>query len=298
MSMEGEETKGGWKIWVYMIPVYILVAIPLVKWTMKINSSDAGLSKEEANVFNTDEGEIKKTKPSEDYDPNLTDAGYNVRYRTGGKAPGSLSGDGPSRQSAERARRETAAREAEEETDSGAARQGSGNSRFKANPNQANLVSNETHKKEQMAMGYKKGYLSTAMDKVAGNPKAVGALLNNSYIVNGFMARGTVKAATGSKEGLANYLKGSGPSNFINNPAVKAALNNPAVVGSGIMAALLNTPAAQALMQDPQALADIVNNNPQLMQLAMQNPQLLSSLMANPDVASQVGKFDTSKLRQ
>jgi len=304
MDMEGEEKKAGWKIWVYLTPVYILIAIPLVKWTMKINSSDVGLSKEEVNVFNTDEGEVKRRKSLEGYDPNLTDGGYAVRYRADGKAEGSMAGDGPSKEATERAYKQAAARQqrpAEDEEEGGGARQGSGNSRFQANSGQAALNSNDTRAKEAMGVGYQKGYLSSAVGKVVGSPKAVGALLNNQYIVDGFMSRGTVKSATGSAEGLANYLKGSGPSNFLNNPVVKAALNNPAVVsavaGSGMVAAMMNTPAAQALMKDPQALADIVNNNPQLMQLAMQNPQLLSSLMANPDVASQVGKFDTSKVR-
>lgn len=303
--MEGEEQKkSNWKIWVYLTPVYILVALPLVKWTMKINSSDVGLSKEEVNVFNADEGEIKKRKALENYDPGLTDAGYNVRYRKDGAAEGSLTGDGPSREAQERAYREAqarAARKAEGE-EGDYAGGGEGGGRFKANPNQANLVSDETHKKEQMGLGYQKGYLSSAVEKVMGNPKAVGALLNNKYVVNGFMSRGTVKSATGSADGLANYLKGNGPSNFLNNPVVKAALNNPAVVsavaGSGIVAAMMNTPAAKELMSNPDKLADIVNNNPQLLQLAMQNPQTLSMLMSNPDVAAQVGKFDTSKIRK
>jgi len=302
MNMEGEERKAGWKIWVYLTPVYILIAIPLVKWTMKINSSDVGLSKEEVNVFNTDEGEVKRRKALEGYDPNLTDSGYNVRYRADGKAEGSLAGDGPSKEATERAYRQAAERQQRPaDGGKGGRGQGYGDSRLQANAGQAALNSNDTRAKEAMSVGYQKGYLTSAMGKVVGSPKAVGALLNNKYIVDGFMSRGTVKAATGSPEGLANYLKGSGPSNFLNNPVVKAALNNPAVVsavaGSGMVAAMMNTPAAQALMKDPQALADIVNNNPQLMQLAMQNPQLLSSLMANPEVASQVGKFDTSKIR-
>lgn len=305
--MDGEEKKSNWKIWVYLTPVYILIAIPLVKWTNKINSSDLKMSKDEYNAFNAEEGEIKKRKVQEGYDPNLTDAGYAVRYRAKGAAEGSLTGDGPSREAAARAYKEAEARSERAargggEEDGRAGGSGSGNSRFQANPNQANLTSDATHKKEQMGLGYQKGYLSGAVEKVMGSPKAVGALFNNKYIVEGFMARGTVKAATSSPEALSNYLKGSGPSNFLNNPVVKAALNNPAVVsavaGSGIVGALMNTPAAQALMKDPDKLAAIVNENPQLMQMAMQNPQLLTTLMGNPDVANQVNKFDTSKIKK
>lgn len=297
--MEGEEKKSGWKIWVYLTPVYILIAIPLVKWTMKINSSDVRMSKDEYSAFNDDASELKKRKAQDNYDPDLTDSGYAVRYRASGAPEGSLAGDAPSREATERVYKEAAARSGRPSSGGEAA---GGGYRSQAGQNQANLTSDDTHRKEQMGLGYQKGYLSSAVEKVMGSPKAVGALLNNKYIVSGFMSRGTVKAATASPEALSNYLKGPGPANFLNNPIVKAALNNPAVVSavatSGIVASMMNTPAAQALMQDPDKLASIVNDNPQLMQMAMQNPQLLSTLMANPDVASQVNKFDTSKIKK
>lgn len=296
--MEGEEKKAGWKIWVYLTPVYIIIAIPLFMWIQKINSSDVGLSKEEHSVFNTEEGEIKKRK-TDGYDPGLTDSGYAVRYRPEGAEAGSLPGDGPSAAEVERVRKEAAARQ--QQGNASARQQQAGQFDAKT-AGQTALDSKDTRAKEAMGMGYQKGYLSTAVEKVMNNPKAVGAIMNNKYVVEGFMSRGTVKAATGSAQGLADYLKGSGPSNFINNPVVKAALNNPAIVSavasSGMISAFMNTPAAKELMSNPQALGDLVNNNPQLMALAMQNPQLLTTLMSNQDVMGQVGKFDTSKIKQ
>lgn len=294
--MEGEEKKSGWKIWVYLTPVYLIIAIPLVLWMKKINSSDLELSREEYNVFNTDEGEIKRRQMKEGYDPGLADRGYAVRYRSDGAEPGSMAGDGAAREGTEQAKRQAAARQQRAGRSDGGDQQAYNQKLSR----QAALESDDTKKKEQMGLGYRKGYLTTAVGKVMKHPKAVKALLNNQYIVKGFMSRGTVKAATASPEALANYLKGSGPSNFINNPIVKAALNNPAIVSavasSGMVSAFLDTPAAQALMKDPDALGQLVNDNPQLMQLAMQNPQTLSMLMNNPDVASQLGKFDTSKI--
>jgi len=294
---EGEVKKSGWKIWVYLTPVYILLAIPLVKWTQRINSSDVGLSKEEHNVFNTDEGEIKKRTP-DGYDPGLTDSGYAVRYRRGGAEEGSLAGDGPSREAEEKVRREAQARQAKAEAQRKAAGGG-----YDAKPSaQAALESGETRAKEAMGMGYQKGYLSGAVEKVMKNPKAVGAILNNKYVVEGFMSRPTVKAATGSPEGLANFLKGPGPANFMNSPVVKAAMNNPALVsavaGSGMVSAMLNTPAAKALMSDPAALSNLIDQNPQLVALAMQNPQTLNMLMSNPEVSGIIGKFDTSQIKK
>ncbi|OGR72946.1 MAG: hypothetical protein A2089_14555 [Elusimicrobia bacterium GWD2_63_28] len=294
MGMEGEEKKAGWKIWVYLTPVYILIAMPLVKWTMKINSSDVPLDAGEVNVFNASEGEIKKRQVQQGYDPNLTDLGYTVRYRADGTpednnraAAGENSGRGS--ETAERQAQAAAQRQAQ-------ARQTSG-----AGINQGPGQVDAKQAKMQEGMGAQKGHLTYAVGKVANSPKAVGALLNNKYIVEGFMSRPTVKAAMGSPQGLANFLKGPGPANFMNNPVVKAALNNPAVVSavasSGMVSAMLNTPAAQAMMRDPDALAGLIDSNPQLVQLAMQNPQTLSLLMSNPEVSGLIGKFDTSKVK-
>lgn len=292
--MEEGQRRSGWKIWVYLTPVYIILAIPLVKWTLKVNSSDVDLSKEEYNAFNSADGEIKRHRNA-GYDPELADAGYSVRYRRSGAEPGRLRGDGAGRQAAAQAAKSAAERKARA---GNAAPAGPAGGR---SADQAALESNSTRAREQMSLGNQKGYLSYAVGKVMGSPKAVSALLNNKYVVDGFMSRGTVKAATASPQGLANYLKGGGPAAFMNSPVVKAALNNPAVVSavasSGIVAAMLNTPAATALMNDPQALADLINSNPQLMALAMQNPQTFSMLMSNPEVSGLVDKFDTSAIK-
>jgi len=295
--MEGENKKSAWKIWVYLTPLYILVGIPLVKWTQKINSSDVAMSKEEYGAFNSAEGEIRKSTSG--YNPDLNDNGYTVRYRSGkeGPEPDSSPRSGDSRDEAKSGSgsgQEAAAGKAGQQQPQGT------QSRF-ASGSQGALESDQTKAKEQMGFGMQKGYLSYAVGKAMNNPKAVGALLNNSYVVNGFMSRGTVKNATGSAQGLANYLKGSGPANFLTNPIVQAALNNPAIVSavasSGMVSAMLNTPAAQQLMKDPEALANLVKDNPQLVQLAMQNPQTMTALMGNPAVSGIVGKFDTSKIK-
>lgn len=295
-----EEKKGaGWKLWVYLSPVYIVLGMLLFRWTARINSSDVGLSKEEYNAFNASEGEIKK-RQNADYDPGLTDSGYNVRYRTGKEEESGLAGNAPGSRAESQAEKAAAAKKEQDRKAGTSGEGGQGGSGRSAN--QLALESNETKAKEAMGMGNKAGYLSYAVGKVMNNPKAVGALLNNKYVVSGFMARGTVKSATASPEGLANYLKSGGPANFLNNPMVKAAMNNPAIVGavasSGIVAAMLDTPAAKALMNNPQALGDLINNNPQLVALAMQNPQTLTMLMSNPEVSGLVGKFDTSKIKK
>ncbi len=300
--MEEQKKKSSWKIWVYMSPIYIALGLMLYRWNAKINSSDVGLSKEEYNAFNASEGEIKKHS-DDGYNPGLNDSGYTVRYRSGdGDETAGQTGDARNRQSAVQAGKAEDERQAQERGKSQRTEAAGNTQGHVKSANQSALESNDTRAKEAMGLGNQKGYLSYAVGKVMNNPKAVGALLNNQYIVNGFMSRGTVKAATASPQGLANYLSGSGPANFMNNPVVKAAMNNPAIVSavasSGMVSAMLNTPAAQALMKDPQALGDLINNNPQLLTLAMQNPQTLSLLMSNPEVSGMIGKFDTSKVRK
>ena len=291
--MEGDNKKS-WKIWIYLTPVYILLAIPLVKWTQRINSSDVKLDKDEYSAFNAEEGEIRKSGNDPDYDPGLNDGTLSVRYRSGGGASADEERRAEARTEAKR--REVAGEAAAAER----ARAGQGEYRRRAGA-QAALESADTNAKTQMSVGAQKGYLTAAIGKVANNPKAVGALLNNGYVVKGFMGRGTVKAATASPEALANYLKGPGPMNFMNNPVVKAAMNNPALIsavaGSAMVSAFLETPAAKGLMNNPDALAAMVQNNPQLVNLAMQNPQTLTMMMSNPEVSGIVNKFDTSKIK-
>ncbi|OGS11080.1 MAG: hypothetical protein A2234_03025 [Elusimicrobia bacterium RIFOXYA2_FULL_58_8] len=86
--MEDTPKKSGWRIFFYLTPVYVLLAIPLVKWTMKNQSGgEVTLSKEEYNVFNSAEGEIKKADPGQ-YKPQLTDNVYTLHYRSGGTKQG------------------------------------------------------------------------------------------------------------------------------------------------------------------------------------------------------------------
>ena len=170
--MPDEENKSSWKIWVYLTPVYVIVAVPLLMWINKINSGDVGLSKEEYNVFNASEGEVKKRQQQQNYDPGLTDIGYTVRYRSGDEPEESLSGDGPSKEEPEQVRAAAAAR-----------RQPAGGKQgYDPKPAaQAALESADTRAKEQMGLGNQKGYLTYAVGKTMNNPKAVAALMNNSW---------------------------------------------------------------------------------------------------------------------
>lgn len=294
--MENQEKKSGWRIWLYLTPVYLLLLWPLARWSMKMKAGDLNMSKDDYSAFASSEGEIKDW--GELTEPEFVDGVLRVRYRTGGEGPGESlvragdtssgsgkgAGGGPS---------------------SGSGASGKGSSGMSAARAAESGITrpdmNDIRQREQMTVGHQTGYLTKAVGAAMKSPKAVKALLNNKYVVAGFMSRDTVKRATSSPEALKEYLKGNGPSNFVNNPVVKAAMGNPdvisAVASSGMIAALLDTPAAKELMKDPAAVADLVNSNPDLIAMAMQDPMLMSSLMSNPEVSGIVYKFDTSLVK-
>ncbi|KAF0127655.1 MAG: hypothetical protein FD189_2508 [Elusimicrobia bacterium] len=299
--MENQEKKAGWRIWLYLTPVYLLLLWPLARWSMNMKAGDLNISREDYSAFASSEGEIKQW--GELTEPEFVDGVLRVRYFIRGEAPaeplvragdhspyGGGKGSAAEKTSGDRG---------------GAGKSGGGTGGMSASKAAYAGIKktdvSEVQRREQMSVGHQTGYLTKAVGAAMKSPKAVGALLNNQYVVAGFMARGTVKQATSSPEALKAYLQGQGPSNFINNPVVKAALDNPAVLSavasSGMIGAMLDTPAAKALMSDPNAVADLVTSNPELVNLAMQNPQLLSTMMSNPDVSGLLGKFDTSKVK-
>lgn len=282
--MEEENKKPAWKIWLYLTPVYILVAIPLLKWTMKINSSDVNLSKDTYNAFNSDEGEVKKTAAG-GYEPDLNDSGYALHYRSAkAGAPKSLDEVDPERGGG--GQQASGGQQARGEEREPAPRQGqAAQQRAAAVPAQA-VVGDA---KQQFSLGQQKGVMTYAVGKAMGNPKAVGAIFNNSYVVNGFMGRGTVKSALGSSQGLMNYLKnGNAVNNFLGNSVVQAALNNPAVVNafasSSMASSILASPGVQGLLANPDAISSLAASNPQMLNL-LSNPNVMNALMNNPETA-------------
>ena len=140
--------------------------------------------------------------------------------------------------------------------------------------------------KKSYGMGFAYGALSKAAGKLLDNPKAVSALLNNDYVVKGFMSRDTVKNATASSASLANYLKDPQNLNkFMGKDVVQNGINNGDLVGavatSKLAMALLDTPGGQALLKDPRAIADIIQSNPGITGV-LTNPAIMKSLAQNP----------------
>jgi len=286
LIMQEDDKKRNPGIWIYLIPLFILAAWPALKWLHKANSSELNLSKDEYTAFNSDDGEIRKTRAPQAGNPQFDDSVLGVRYKSkSGAAGDETAGD-----------RNRAPKRTADENRKTAGRQNAAAAPASTSRNGAASGGTDTMKaKEQRSAGSTRGYLTYAVGKAMNNPSAVGAIFDNKYIVNGFMSRNTVKAATASPEGLANYLKGRGPTNFINNSIVKAAMNNPAIVNavasSGLVNAMLSTPAVKGLMSDQKALDDIVSANPQLITTLMSNPNVMNALMNNPNASGLVGRI-------
>jgi hypothetical protein len=246
--MDQERKKSGWRIWVYLSPVYVLLAMSLMKWTEKVNSSDVDLSKDEYGAFNAAEGEVKIHKTEDNYTPDLTDSGYSVRYRIGKARPG-------------------ARPKAKEES-----------------PQRALTVD-----EEYMGMGSREGFLTYAVGKIMDRPKEVWELFNNPMVVKGFMSRGTVQAALAGPQELQNYFKDTAAVNsFLGNSVVQTAITKPEIVrafaASGMAKAILASPGVQGLIKNPEALTELAESNPQLMQF-ISNPNVRNALKSNPQTA-------------
>lgn len=284
--MENDDSEKSLKIWIYLLPVFLIAAWPAIKWAKKAASGDVPLTKEDYGAFNSEQGELGKPQKRNVPRPELNDGEFRIHYRSAGEEDAPRPVRNSEAEAAEEG--EKAVNEAAPPKPAQPAK--SGTDTFFTDPSKA---------AEQRNVGTTKGYLSYVMDKVINNPNAVSAVLNNQYVINGFMSRESVKNATASPEALAKFLSdGSAISNFMNNKTVQAAMNNPAVLnaaaGSGFMQSLLNTPAGQSLMQNPQAMADIIAANPQLQGL-MADPKIMSLLMSNPGASAYITQMNTGK---
>lgn len=77
-----DNDKGKYRIWLYIIPIVILITWPVVKWVMKANSNDMRLSKDAYSAFNSQEGELQQENAAGKPAPELNERGLSVHYRT------------------------------------------------------------------------------------------------------------------------------------------------------------------------------------------------------------------------
>ena len=230
------------RFWVYLIPLYILIAIPIIRWTIKISSPDIKLSEEDLKAFSTD----KKLQNNDDfkfYEPNLEDVSYAVRYRNLEFSSHTVKVYG--------------LKEMEQNETS---KKGNKKDRtpqpVRADEKEVPLAK-ELKEKEMTSIGYKKGFLTDVVGRLINNPKAVKALFDNEYVVKGFLSRDIVKRNLNDPNALKSYLTNTDAvSNFLNNNIVKQVLNN-----SQLLNTLAQTKLIQEIMTSPSVVTILNDKN-------------------------------------
>lgn len=228
--MEENQKRSGWKVFFYLTPVYILVAIPMVKWTLKNNSNEVDLSKDAESAFNSSEGEIKKANPAQ-YNPDLTDIGYSVRYRSGGSRKGT-----------------------QEELDWGY-KEGYLTQAVSRNLNNPKAL-DELFNNQWVV----RGFLSRAAAKKAlSNPRSLQEFLENTSAVKDFLADPAVKSAIASPQVLKVLAESDMAKTLLAEPAVQGLISNYESVESvveanpGLTTLFRNPGIKKAVIADPQA---------------------------------------------
>ncbi|HNW44125.1 MAG TPA: hypothetical protein PKI19_06450 [Elusimicrobiales bacterium] len=232
--MEETPKKSGWKIFLYLTPLYILVAIPLVKWTMKNNSSEIALSNDEYSAFNSSEGEIKKAVPSQK-EPDLTDTGYGVRYRSGGSKNGT-----------------------QEEMDMGyvEGKLTETLGKYLDKPKAVEeLFNNQWVIKGFMGRRNVKNYLA--------NRANLRGLLEGTSAVSDFLADPVVRSAIGDPRVLAVLVDCDMAKTLLASRTVQEYISDPKAVETVVV----NNPALKTVLRNPAVKSAIINN-PQAAPLA------------------------------
>lgn len=273
--MEEEQGKS-WLIWVLIVPVAMAAGVLLTKWALQPGKAARPAPAEEQVVAAIPAGAPAPAAPQISKPAASDSAGYD------------LPGDEPAG--------DTGIIWADKPSAAAPAKDGSRPAPTQS-PAPAAAAAPEDEKKSR-TMGFARGAISKAVEKLMDNPKAVSALLNNEYVVKGFMSRDTVKNATASAASLASYLKNpANMNNFMGKGVVQNGINNQqlvnAVAGSQLVGALMDTPGGRALLKDPNALGEVLKANPGLVGV-ITNPAILNALINNPKTAGVVTQINMS----
>lgn len=283
---EGEQGKS-WLIWVLIVPVAMAAGVLLTKWALHPGKGARPAV------------EVQEQTPTEAPAP-FTQAA--AKPAAAVSVPDDLPGDEPSGDAGIIWANKPAGVAGPGEdvsSGSGGASSGGGGSSTASRP-AAEPASKPEDAKKSRSMGMAYGAISKAVGKLMNNPGAVAALLNNKYVVNGFMSRDTVKNATRNSASLSAYLKNpANLNNFMGKDVVRSGMNNQelvnAVAGSQLVGALMDTPGGRALLNDPNALGEVMKANPALVGV-ITNPTILNALIENPKTAGVVTQINMGGL--
>ncbi len=264
-----EKKRSAWRIWLYLAPLYLLIAYPLTRKMAKLNSPDLPLTSEQYSAFASTQEYVNAEPPG-------TDSGgqkpYSI-YQAPPEKPLAPAGKKPALRSKPAKNAHSPQNNAKPQP-------------AKSTAGRGNINLSVIKQLEMKTLGYAKGYLLDALDKVMGNPALVKRFLDNPLIINGFMERPTVKTMLNNPQALQRFLTDTPAiNNFLGNSVIQKALGNQqvmqAVASSKMADTVLSAPATQALIKNSDIIAAIVKVNPQAAAF-LENPAVLNAFSANP----------------
>lgn len=139
------------------------------------------------------------------------------------------------------------------------------------------------------------GALSEAAGRLLTDPRALSALLNNKYVVRGFLSREEVKRAGADKAAAVAFLSDrSNLETFLALDPVRRGRGSRQLVSifatSKLLMAALDTPGCRAVLADQRAIRAIARANPGLADV-LSDQLVLNAMMSHPrldGVASQI----------
>ena len=127
-------------------------------------------------------------------------------------------------------------------------------------------------------------------------PSVVGVVFDNQYVVGSFLARQTTRDLLNDPRKLADMVKNNDPviTRFFANPAAVETLDNEpmmlALSASALMYQILQSPAGQYFIKNPQISRRLVEDNTTLAPL-LQNNSLRKFLETNPQTRDAADEF-------
>ncbi|OIO04106.1 MAG: hypothetical protein AUJ52_15855 [Elusimicrobia bacterium CG1_02_63_36] len=144
---------------------------------------------------------------------------------------------------------------------------------------------------DAFSLGQDKALFKAVIEKIGNNPKLTKYILDNEFVVKGFMSRPRAQRNCSSKSAAMSHY--SNPANTasglelkVMNTMLKGNSETPsAFASSKMMGAFLECPALQQIMNDPDAVGTIIDKNPIAAQM-LQDPGILKGMTANPALLS------------
>lgn len=277
-------------IWLFLLPLFVLLAYPLALWVRKLNSPDVELSESQRRAFHT---QIEVQRPVElpaeqetaetAYKPPVSSVGLASYGGSEADRPVGVGGQGGG-----------GGASASEDAQQAAKASGGAASGAPSGSKKGYSKMTVDQEKRMDIISRTRGAITDAVGMIMDkNPAFVGMIMNSKTLIDGFTNRATVKPLLNDEKALMNFMMTSPKVNtFLNNEVVKKVLQNEkvmdAIASSKMIDTIIDSPAGKALLNDPDKIQQIATANPQLA-LMLANPKIAAALMNNPETEGLAG---------